>query len=101
MPDNKTDSPPVLMKKRFIAGAVCPQCRAVDRIQVEYWQHAGAEREIRLCVACDFREASAPGERAASKPLANLPRIRRGQQSQLSEAQPVRLLDPSEPKPSN
>jgi len=41
---------------RFIAGAVCPSCGAVDRTVVEVVvEEAGATR-VRGCVACGFSE---------------------------------------------
>jgi uncharacterized protein len=41
--------------RRFIAGAVCPECRAIDRIVVE--MVAGVRQ--RRCVACGHAEAQA------------------------------------------
>ena len=41
------------IKKRFIAGAVCPRCGEMDRI-VSYTQNDQQHRE---CVSCDFHEA--------------------------------------------
>ena len=38
-------------RPRFVAGAVCPNCGAVDRMVID----ANAER--RRCVACEFVEA--------------------------------------------
>lgn len=38
-------------QKRFIAGAVCPKCAAMDKIMM-YKNEAG--RETRECVACDY-----------------------------------------------
>lgn len=38
--------------KRFIAGAVCPQCQELDRIVV-YTQD---DSEYRECVSCGFQE---------------------------------------------
>lgn len=38
--------------KRFIAGAVCPKCQALDRLVV-YRQD---EKEFCACVACDYRK---------------------------------------------
>ena len=38
--------------RRFIAGAVCPQCRAEDRIQV----YRADEQDHRECVACGWRD---------------------------------------------
>ncbi|MEX1033966.1 MAG: YheV family putative zinc ribbon protein [Cellvibrionaceae bacterium] len=61
-------------KRRFIAGAVCPRCKAMDTI-VMYREN---ERDHRECVNCDFAEqanfAQAPEElptrvnRPAAKP---------------------------------
>jgi len=40
------------LKKRFIAGAVCPRCSEMDRI-VNYRQ---AGKNYRECVACGFKD---------------------------------------------
>ena len=40
------------IKKRFIAGVVCPKCSAMDTIRM--YQQDG--KEIRECVACDFSD---------------------------------------------
>jgi uncharacterized metal-binding protein (TIGR02443 family) len=40
------------MTSRFIAGAVCPACGAVDRIVVE----GDLDARLRRCVECNFRE---------------------------------------------
>jgi uncharacterized protein len=40
------------VKKRFIAGAICPKCKAQDRIMV-YRLEAMDYRE---CVACGFKD---------------------------------------------
>jgi len=39
--------------KRFIAGAVCPRCAAMDRI-VAYTDED--QRQVRECVTCGFNE---------------------------------------------
>ena len=38
--------------KRFIAGAICPRCAAMDRIRS--WENEGVL--YRECVSCDFFE---------------------------------------------
>ena len=56
-----------IFKKRFIAGAVCPECQIVDRIVVETGiqelaQSAADEQpEVsrRRCVACGFAGCTA------------------------------------------
>lgn len=40
-------------KRRFIAGAVCPRCAALDRIVS--WEADG--RQYRACVECDFEDS--------------------------------------------
>jgi len=40
------------MKKRFIAGAVCPKCSAMDKI-INYQDEDNNYRE---CVACGFKD---------------------------------------------
>ena len=37
--------------RRFIAGAVCPRCSAMDKIAVD------PDADVRFCVSCGFREA--------------------------------------------
>lgn len=41
-------------KKRFIAGAICPRCKALDKI-VMYREH---DVDIRACVECGFQDES-------------------------------------------
>ncbi|SEI52550.1 hypothetical protein SAMN05421831_103195 [Allopseudospirillum japonicum] len=40
------------MQKRFIAGAVCPKCGAMDTLKA--WHHE--QVQYRECVACDFKD---------------------------------------------
>lgn len=39
--------------KRFIAGAVCPRCAALDSVRM----HRDEEREYRECVKCGFEDS--------------------------------------------
>jgi len=41
-----------IVKKRFIAGAVCPRCSEMDRL-VTYKEDG---KEFRECVSCDFHD---------------------------------------------
>ncbi len=84
--------------KRFIAGAVCPRCRAVDRIVVEEVPAAGEdgqgpERDApmrrRRCVSCGYSDTLLPG--APAEPAR---RFSRGPSNDAS-ASPVRILDPA------
>lgn len=42
-----------IIKKRFIAGAVCPRCAEMDKLRMF---HNEQGEEVRECVACDFSE---------------------------------------------
>jgi uncharacterized metal-binding protein (TIGR02443 family) len=53
-----TTPPPT--RRRFIAGAVCPRCSAMDRIVVDL------DRDERECVACGFSEGR-PAPAAANE----------------------------------
>lgn len=40
------------IKKRFIAGAVCPRCKQMDKLMM--YKKEG--KDFRECVACDFTD---------------------------------------------
>ena len=44
-----TDEKPI---KRFIAGAICPRCKAMDRIVM----YRFGEKDFRECVECGFED---------------------------------------------
>ena len=69
----------VVSQRRFIAGAVCPRCAAMDKIVVDL------ETDQRECVACGFSE----GRPEAPAPGAELP-------TRVSRAAARRLDTPSE-----
>ena len=79
-------------KRRFIAGAVCPRCAAMDRIVVDL------ESDRRECVACGFSEA-----RPAEPPAAEVPtRVSRPAARRVeTPAEVVRLVDPAPGKTSD
>ena len=77
-------------RRRFIAGAVCPKCAAMDKIVVDL------DTDQRECVACGFSEAR-PAEPARELPTrVSRPAARRVE----TVAEPVRLMDPA-PAPAN
>lgn len=80
---------------RFIAGARCPSCDAVDRIKVGphsgVASHDGALQ--RLCVACGFTD-TIDSLGAVSEPANRL------QRAPEPESSPVRLVNPSDPASS-
>ena len=40
------------MKKRFIAGAVCPRCSLMDKLVM----YKEGEKEFRECVSCGYKD---------------------------------------------
>lgn len=82
MASNKMSNKPV---RRFIAGAVCPDCGALDRIVVD------ADSNERHCVACGFREA-----RPAPAPAEPVTRVNRAAARRIeTPAETVTLVDPA------
>lgn len=81
-------------KRRFIAGAVCPRCSAMDKIVVDL------DTERRECVACGFSE-----ERPADKltGAGELPtRVSRAAARRVeTRADVVTLIDPDSGKSSD
>lgn len=74
--------------KRFIAGAVCPRCAAMDRVRA--WEQHGIR--YRDCVDCDFFE-QLPIEDDALNELET--RVNRPREEQTrNDVQTVRILDP-------
>lgn len=68
-----------MKRRRFIAGAVCPDCGAVDRLVVD--------EANRRCVSCGYSDArpSANGKLPATR-ITRRPRPP-------GDARPVRLID--------
>lgn len=71
--------------KRFIAGAVCPECKQMDRLVM----YRDGDRTFRECVACGFHEEMLIT--ATPQPLET--RIS-GSQKPAGETQAVRFIDP-------
>ena len=75
--------------KRFIAGAVCPRCAAMDKLRT--WEQNGIR--YRDCVACDFFEQLPIEESDSATELetrVNRPR----EEQQRNEVQTVKIRDP-------
>ena len=75
-------------RRRFIAGAVCPNCGRQDKIVVDL------DADERQCIACGFREAR-PAARNTTSPAELQTRVNRAQSRRVeTPAEPVRLVDP-------
>lgn len=74
------------LKKRFIAGAVCPKCAAMDVI-VTYVMDGDPYRE---CVECDFKEKQNFKQHVRELDT----RVNRSEEEIAAETQVVKLLDP-------
>ena len=90
--------------KRFVSGAVCPECRELDRIVLEAVPLDSTEEEEgetsnevqRRCVSCGFTEIM-ESEAPASGVVLPRARFERNRAPDV-KPQVVRLMDPSSPK---
>lgn len=73
------------VKKRFIAGAVCPRCSEMDKI-VNYTE---GDKNYRECVACGFKDEI----RLQSSPREVATRVSEERKEEEVEA-PVRIIQP-------
>ena len=78
--------PPFKTTRRFIAGAVCPRCAAMDKIVMDL------ESDQRECIACGFSDARPTGP-TPSEPGTRVTRAaaRRSE----TQADVVTLVDPT------
>lgn len=88
-----------IIKKQFIAGAVCPECDVVDRIVVEVTVEAVTEAQLsrRRCVDCGFADefSSTQKNLASGVPKGRPERARVA----AVQASAVRILDPAAERP--
>jgi uncharacterized metal-binding protein (TIGR02443 family) len=47
------------MKKRFIAGVVCPKCGASDTVRLHIPEAGEEDHQVRDCVTCGYEESLA------------------------------------------
>jgi uncharacterized protein len=59
------------MPSRFIAGAACPACGALDRIVVE----GELDNRVRRCVECNFCETLAAQSSVEESPQSDVVRL--------------------------
>lgn len=72
--------------KRFIAGAVCPKCGAMDRLVM----YSADGKQFRECVSCDFHDEMHLGY--VSKELDT--RVNRSEEERAAQSRPVKILMP-------
>jgi len=70
-------------KRRFIAGAICPQCKEVDKIVV--YQDEGVD--VRECVRCDYKDI----QRFESSPNEPSTRVNKTRSERDTVAQAVQI----------
>ncbi|MBB3063653.1 YheV family putative zinc ribbon protein [Microbulbifer rhizosphaerae] len=83
--DNLSKNSEKPVKKRFIAGAVCPRCGEMDRI-VNYRREG---RNFRECVACGFEDEI----RLQSAPRVPGTRVDKSETAAEAEV-PVKIIQP-------
>ncbi len=81
------------MPRRFIAGAVCPRCAAMDRI-VMYDDGAGGR--VRECVACGYQDSVGADGRVRELPT-RVNKVRPGERP-LAHEDEVRVIDVIDPR---
>lgn len=78
------------MKKRFIAGAVCPKCAEMDRL-VMYRNEA--DEEVRECISCGFVQTSTEQKQEDSLAVELTTRVTPTGKSVLDEGeQPLKII---------
>ncbi len=90
------ESDVTIIRKRFIAGAVCPECNVADRIVVEYAEIRLAPGELsrRRCVDCGFADPFG-SEGAVPAGTGAIPRGKPERPRLVSVvANPVKIIDP-------
>lgn len=85
------------MQRRFIAGAVCPRCAAMDKVVM--FDNAAGQR-VRECVSCGFSDALDENGAIVELPTrVNQTRPGEPTLAHEEEVQVVRLVEPVSPKP--
>ena len=70
-------------KRRFIAGAVCPQCKEMDKIVL----YKEEDTEVQECVRCDYKQV----QRFRSSPTEPATRVSKTRSERAAEEQPVQI----------
>lgn len=81
----------MVFQRRFIAGAVCPQCKEMDKV-VMYDDELG--HRVRECVGCGYKDAlDANGNPTELTTRVNQPRVGEQPLPHEDEVTLVRVLD--------
>lgn len=78
-----------MSRRRFIAGAVCPQCGEMDRLILE------SDGSRRRCVACDYSDSL--DSASSSEPKTRLDGGLKKSAVESTEVRPVRILGNTKP----
>ena len=78
------------VKRRFIAGAICPECQLMDKL-VMYQQE---DQRIRECVQCGFSEVASRSFNSSQEITTRV--NRQSTDTQDETIQRVRLIDPTQ-----
>ncbi len=81
------------MKRRFIAGATCPECKQMDKLVMFEDEE---KRRFRECVACGFKEELIEENLQKEIPTrVNQPKLGEKPLAHEDEVQVVNLIDPN------
>ena len=65
-----------MIKKQFIAGAACPQCEAIDKIQlVSETDEQGCTSAYHTCIACGYHRSDTEFEEWEDKSVPMDPEV--------------------------
>ena len=78
-----------MKNKRFIAGAHCPSCNAIDKVFTYELDDEGESKKFRACVSCEFEEEL----RFENAPTELGTRVNRSRTEREQETQQVKIVD--------
>lgn len=79
------------LKKRFVAGAVCPRCSELDKLQM-YLDDKG--QQVRECVRCGYSDAMTDDGPEELETRVNQPRAGEEALAHEDELQFINIMDP-------
>lgn len=83
-------------KKRFIAGAICPQCNETDKIFTFIEGVDDTEKKWRACASCEFEQVLTESLDSNEELDTRVNRLRVGEQPLAHEVavEEIRFIDP-------